>query len=533
MANKFKDWHQRLFSLSLCASSLIVTGQLYAQISSDIRSFDGRGNNIDQPMFGSSGVEGSGLPVLNQFEANYGPRSRNAANPRAISNAVARQGSQRHSQHNLSDLFWLWGQFLDHDITLIPHGSQKMPIAIPADDDFFNGGIIDFTRSQQQTIAGERRPLNTITSFIDASQVYGSTTAVATALRDSYENMYMAESDFEFLPLLDDVPVDDGSTGRRGLFAAGDVRANEHVGLTAIHTIFLREHNRIIPIIQRAEPNLSSDAVYQKARLVLGGIMQKISYDEFLPKLIGRNLPPYFGYDPSINPAISNSFATAAFRFGHSMLSSELKILEVDGTLTPISLRDVFFQPQIFIDFGPEAILSGFSQNKAQAIDNQIVDDVRSFLFGPPGSPGSDLAAINVQRGRDHELPLYNEMRYALGYPRVTKFLKNSATDRSGITTDRRLAANLASVYGSVDEVDLWVGGLAEDAMFGSLLGETFTSIITEQFLRLRAGDRFWYENHFPSGYLRDYINRSSLSAVLRRNGDGSLEIDSSPFEVD
>ena len=513
-------------------ATILLTSQLQAQTTESFRSFDGRGNNRNSPLMGSSGVEGSGIPVLNQFQSNYGPRTNDAPNPRAISNAVVRQESQTHNEHNLSDLFWLWGQFLDHDITLIPHGDEKMPIAIPVDDDFFNGGIIDFTRSQFQQIAGERRPLNSITSFIDASQVYGSTTDVATKLRDSFEDMYMASGDFEFLPSIDDIPIDDGNTGRGGLFAAGDVRANEHIGLTAIHTMFMREHNRIIPIIERAQPELSNNEVYQTARLVVGSIIQKITFDEFLPKLVGRALPSYSGYDSSIDPTISNSFATAAFRFGHSMLSSELKVMEVDGSLESVSLRDVFFQPNIFVDYGPEAILSGFARNKAQAVDNQIVDDVRSFLFGPPGSPGSDLAAINIQRGRDHELPLYNNMRESLGYPRVSKFLKNDATDQTGITADRRLAEKLAVVYPTVDAIDLWVGGLAEDAMFGSLLGETFTSIISEQFLRLRAGDRFWYQSVFRDGYLRRYIDSSSLSAVLTRNGNGSLRIDRTPFEV-
>ncbi|NRA64814.1 MAG: hypothetical protein HRU19_10060 [Pseudobacteriovorax sp.] len=525
----------------ILAASLFTSLPILAQsnLPEEFRTINGSRNNIERPNWGSAGRNRAGRPVINNFDAEYGVAPRSLPSARVISNAIARQESQTHIQHNFSDLFWLWGQFLDHDITLIPgdENGEQMPIPVPRGDrvlDPRNTGtqVIRFTRSKSVSRNNERLPVNTITSFIDASQVYGSDQRTARLLRDDIEPAYLAFSGDEFLPLIDDVPTDDGNTGRRGLFAAGDARANEHVGLTAMHTIFMREHNRLVPIVRQQHPGISEEETYQMARMVLGGIMQRITFEEFLPKLIGRPLPPYTGYNSSIDPRISNSFSTAAFRFGHSMLSSQLQILDFGETI-PVNLKDLFFQPEIFLDFGPEPILAGFGKGKAQAIDVKIVEDVRSFLFGPPGSPGSDLAALNIQRGRDHELPSYNDMREALGYPRIERFLKLDQFDPQGITLDQSLAQSLRSVYDSPDRIDLWVGGLSEQPLFGSLIGPTFTSIIVEQFLRLRDGDRFWYESVFPNGYWRQYIERSTLSSVLIRNSVGGGEFDRTPFIAD
>ena len=216
------------------------------------------------------------------------------------------------------------------------------------------------------------------------------------------------------------------------------------------------------------------------------------------------------------------------------MLSEKLNIYNRQGGIDSLALKQLFFNPSLYASYGPDRILAGFAEKQASPIDPRIVESVRSFLFGPPGSKGSDLAALNIQRGRDHKLPRYNEMRDLLGYEPVYYFLKSHQFDQNGITTDAALANNLERVYGDVDQVDLWVGGLSEDGFFGGLLGPTFTSIIVEQFLRLREGDRFWYERIFPSGPWRNYINSSSLASVLKRNSPETSNLfDNSPFISD
>src|SRR5262249_34400208 len=159
---------------------------------------------------------------------------------------------------------------------------------------------------------------------------------------------------------------------------------------------------------------------------------------------------------------ISTEFSTAAFRLGHSMLEDDVEFLDNNGNEVhdPMSLAEVFFNPTVVETTGIDPIMKYLASSNAEEIDNKVVDSVRNFLFGPPGAGGLDLASLNIQRGRDHGLSDYNTTRAALGLPKVTSF--------DQITSDPTLAAQLQSVYGSVDNVDLWVGGLAEDHLRGS-----------------------------------------------------------------
>ncbi|NJO54985.1 MAG: peroxidase, partial [Bacteroidales bacterium] len=218
--------------------------------------------------------------------------------------------------------------------------------------------------------------------------------------------------------------------------------------------------------------------------------IQHITYDEFLPLLLGQDaLPDYEGYESDIDPSISQLFSTAAFRVGHTLLSPQFSLLDEDGNRTgegEIALRDAFFQSadQLNNDF-MDSLLRGLATDKAQDVDNMVIDDVRQFLVGEGfGTLGFDLPALNIQRGRDHGLPLYNDAREAMGLERQHSF--------ADITDDPDVQAKLASVYHSVDQIDPWVGGLAEDPKDGALVGEFFYEVILDQFVRSRDGDRFF-----------------------------------------
>ena len=141
--------------------------------------------------------------------------------------------------------------------------------------------------------------------------------------------------------------------------------------------------------------------------------------------------------------------------------------------------------------------------------EDDIVDGVRNFLFGPPGAGGFDLASLNIQRGRDHGLADYNATRAAYGLPRATSF--------DQITSDDEIADALEALYGSVDNVDLWVGALAENHLEGSSVGPLVSAIVSDQFQRIRDGDRFWYQNQFTGEQLED-LNELHLSDVIKRN---------------
>ena len=174
-----------------------------------------------------------------------------------------------------------------------------------------------------------------------------------------------------------------------------------------------------------------------------------------------------------------------------------------------ISLREAFFNPTLLKETGIDSPLKYVASSSSQEIDLQVVDSLRNFLFGQPGMGGLDLASLNIQRGRDHGLADYNSVRQAYGLPKVTSFAE--------ITSDIELQKTLEDLYGSVDHIDLWVGGLAEDHAPGTSVGPLFAAIIVDQFERLRNGDRFWYQNTMEGSELRQ-IEDTSLADIIKRN---------------
>lgn len=138
--------------------------------------------------------------------------------------------------------------------------------------------------------------MNQITHFIDASNVYGSDDVRAAALRTNDGTGRLLVSAGDLLPFNSPGLPNAGGTGPE-LFLAGDVRANEQVGLTAMHALFVREHNRLAAEIAGSSPELTGEEIYQEARRFVGALMQSITYNEFLPALLGANaLTPYRGY---------------------------------------------------------------------------------------------------------------------------------------------------------------------------------------------------------------------------------------------
>jgi hypothetical protein len=357
--------------------------------------------------------------------------------------------------------------------------------------------------------------------------VYGSDPTRAAALRTLDGTGRLKTSSGNLLPFNTGGLPNEGGPAPT-LFVAGDVRANEQVGLTSMHTLFVREHNRQARIIHHRVPDLNGDQIYERARARVGALIQVITYNEFLPILLGPDaLKPYTGYDPSVNAGIGNVFSTAAYRLGHSMLSPELLRLNKKGKPIPegnLALRDAFFSPwRITNERGIEPLLRGLARNRAQKVDAYIIDDVRNFLFGPPGSGGFDLASLNLQRGRDHGLPSYNDVRLAYGLPPAVTF--------ADITRNRALRRRLASVYGTVEKVDVWIGGLAEDHRRGAMVGELFQTILVNQFERLRDGDRFFYRNIFRH-YQVKKLEKTTLADIIRRNTNIGPELQANVFLI-
>jgi hypothetical protein len=518
---------------------LLVTiniGLLHAQ---EFRTIDGSNNNLEHPEWGATHTQLKAIVQNGYADGISVPGGFDRPNPREISNALFAQGGPLSDPTHLSDFTWVFGQFIDHDITLTPDTNEFFPIPVPSGDPMFDPmgtgqAIIPMSRSVFDPSTGNapgnpRVHINEITAWLDASGVYGSSqeradwlrTFVDGKLKVSAGNMlpYNTLSGEQGDPIDPNAPHMDNPVGLTNVFyVAGDARANENPLLAAYHTLFVREHNRLCDDYVAKHPDWTDEEVYQHVRRMVSGMLQAIVFEEWLPAM-GLRLPAYVGYNPYVDPRISNVFSTAAFRLGHTMLNGLILRVDADGNELPqgnIELKDAFFNPFALADTGLDPFFKGMAIQVAQELDCKVVDDVRNFLFGPPGAGGLDLVSININRGRERGLPDFNSVRASLGLTPYTSF--------GQISSDSQESSALEQTYGDVDKIDPWVGMLAEDPMPGAIFGPVLMKILKDQFRALRDGDRFYYEN--DSGLKaseKNMIRSTRMVDLIRRNTGVSI----------
>ena len=506
------------------------------------RTFNAYGNNIDNPEWGAKDYFFQTLTTMTYGDSISSVTGQNRPNARLISNFICDQKENIEDDLQLTDYNWVFGQFVDHDITLVGVDySERIFVDVPQGDKSFTpGSKIPIFRTVAAPGTGTdrqnpRRFNNEITSFLDASNIYGSDKKRADWLR-TFKDGKLRTSEGNLLPwntltgefnskidpnapdLANDTHISDK------LYVSGDVRACENPLLTSLHTLFMREHNRLCDVIKEKNPGWNDEQIYQKARKLVSAYFQSIVYNEWLP-MQGVKLPAYKGYNPEINPTVSNLFSAAAFRLGHSQLNKIITRIDdngkemIDGN---ISLRDAYFNPLLIkITGGIEPFLKGMSVQLEQKIDVKVVDEVRNYLFGKPDLGGLDLATINIMRSRERGLPDYNTIRADFGLEKIKDF--------NEITRDSKLANDLKFLYGNVDNIDAWIGLLAEDHVRNTIFGETLLKILEDQFIRLRDGDRFYFENDpaFSKEELND-IRNTKIHDIIMRNSDLSIM----PYEV-
>lgn len=520
-------------ALCLLAVGMSASG-LFSQTN---RSFDGTGNNLFQPDWGITNGHFRAY-VSNGFAdsiSTSGGEFRD--NPRNISNALGSQAEFMPNELDLSDFVWGWGQFLDHDINLsddnkAEHNDIQIPSCEPLFDPNCTGQMtMEMFRSLSDSTTGTstsnpRKFINGITSYIDGSAVYGSDRVRADWLRSQIGGKLKVSAgnllpwnttDGEFNSPIDNSAPEMAAAGHPAptkFFIAGDVRANEQPGLIAFHTLWVREHNFWCDSLAKLHPNWTDELLFQRARKIVGAEIQAITYEEFLPNM-GIILDPYSGYDSNVNPNILNVFASVAYRFGHSIVNGKLTRIEENGdsiSFGAIDLRDGFFKPEVIKDEGGIApYFRGHASQKHQFVDPLMMDDMRNFLFGPPGSGGLDLLSLNIERGRERGLPDYNKIR--------SDFNLTTHTSFNDVTSDSTLREALISAYGDVSDVDPWIGLMSEDHLPNSIIGEGLYTILKYQFEQLRDGDRYYYENDqaFTNAEM-DSIKNTSLSDIILRN---------------
>lgn len=610
-----------------CAVALLVAvAPAHADPPFEVQSLDGSGNNQANPEWGQTGRDYSRVAEPNYADGISEPVS--GPNSRYVSNRVFNDSHQNlFSERSVTQWGFAWGQFLDHTFGLrlgaepIDPPGEDAPIPFDPDDpieEFENDlGVIPFTRSTASPGTGVDTPqeqVNTLSSYIDNFAVYGGTDDRLDWLREGAvdgdpgnNSAFLLLSD-GYLPRAEDRGDPDSApfmeAGGRLIgmeeraMVAGDVRANENIALGATHTLFAREHNRIVSELPQG---LDEETKFQIARRVVIAEQQYITFNEFLPAL-GVALPAYDGYDASRNTDLSNEFATVGYR-AHSMIHGEIEletdldrytqqqldefeqmgievIIEGDEVELVIALNLAFFNPDLIEALQLGALLQGLGLEPQYKNDDQIDNQLRSVLFQIPVEGNEDcldgpdlpecfdgvidLGAIDIERGRDHGMPYYNDLREAYGLARKTSFTAITGEDTEELPPDltiddpeilefvelfdldgnpidlededavdgdavagiraSTLAGRLKAIFGSVDQLDAFTGMLAEQHLPGTDFGELQLAVWTAEFHNLRDGDRFFYGNQRSElGLIRLFYGidyRRTLAQVIADNTD-------------
>ncbi|XP_021440239.2 peroxidasin isoform X2 [Oncorhynchus mykiss] len=550
------------------------------------RSHDGTCNNLQHPMWGASLTAFQRLLKSvydNGFNLPRGASGRQQHGhalplPRLVSTTMI--GTETVTPDDrYTHMLMQWGQFLDHDLdstvaalsqsrfsdgqlctNVCTNDAPCFPIQFPPGDPRqarSGARCMFFVRSSPVCGSGmtsllmnsvfPREQINQLTSYIDASNVYGSSRHESEEVRDLASQRgllrqgIVQRSGKPLLPFATGPPTEcmrDENESPIPCFLAGDHRANEQLGLTSMHTVWFREHNRVATELLRLNPHWDGDTIYHEARKIVGAQMQHITYNHWLPKVLGdagmKLIGDYHGYNPNVNAGILNAFATAAFRFGHTLINPILYRLDENFQPIPqghISLHRAFFSPfRIVNEGGIDPLLRGlFGVAGKMRVSTQLLNtELTERLFSMAHSVALDLAAMNIQRGRDHGIPPYNDYRTFCNLTSAQSF-----DDLRNEIKNPQVREKLQRLYGTPLNIDLFPALMAEDLVPGSRLGPTLMCLLAAQFKRLRDGDRFWYENPgvFTPAQLTQ-LKQASLTRVLCDNGDNITRIQQDVFNV-
>ncbi|CAG0902879.1 unnamed protein product [Darwinula stevensoni] len=516
------------------------------------RTYDGVCNNLadscgcdsDAIYWGSAETYYRRINNGNSYDDGLGiPRGSGGSftlpNPREVSNRL--HGDADEPTGMVTHMVMQWGQFLDHDIGLTPNGDLKcceldpspeecFPIEIPHDDPFYSQLTVPQTcMSFQRSIpycGGEvREQINMITAFIDGSSIYGSSESLAMKLRSHQDGKLVTNAnDPGLLPTSDQI-LEDGSDA----FLSGDIRVMENPGLQSLHTLFMREHNRLAEELKALNPAWDDERLFQEARKIIGAEMQNIHYGEFLPEVFGSSsyMEDYglgctcpSTYDPNLDPSLYNIFTSAAYRFGHSLVRNEVLILSEGGEESYYYLKDNYGNATPLLENGLAAILVGVAGQDTQSFDEHFADAVRNYLNRLSANEfGEDLVARGIQRGRDHGILGYNEYRAFCGIEKLEDW------DSRPKEFSQRKWDILRSLYTDPDDLDMYSAGFLETPVADdAVIGPTHACYVADAFRRLKYGDRFFFTHTgLPNSFTPEQVQ------VIRDRKLSDVICDNSP----
>ncbi|XP_041652010.1 dual oxidase 1 [Cheilinus undulatus] len=534
------DLRKRVWSI--CAAvvlALSVSQHSRGEITCEVPRFDGWYNSLGNPKRGAVGS-----PLVRLLPAQYSDGVYEAVhepqlpNPRTLSRKLSAGPSGLPSTRNLTVLSLFFGYHVAFEVfdSRAPGCPPEfMNIPVPKGDPIFDPAsrgkvLLPFQRGSWDKESGQspgnpRRQVNLVTAWIDGSSIYGPSTSWSDSLRSfsgglltsgSEANMPNEGTEHSFMWSTADPTT--GENGPNGLYELGNAWANENLFTAAEGIIWFRYHNYVATKLHKEHPKWSDEKLFQNARKIVVATFQNIALYEWLPAYLGNiKLPPYPGYNKFIDPGISAEFEAAAIRFGITMAPPGVymrnktchfrKTVNADGSLSPaVRLCNSFWKRQrVNMKTGQDVddLILGMASQIAEREDNVVVEDLRDFMYGLLRFSRTDLVALTIQRGRDFGLRSYTEVRKALDLPPVNTFGDiNPGLNR----TSPQVLQDVAELYnGDISKLELFVGGLLE-SLDGP--GPVFSTIILDQFERIRNGDRFWFENKQNGLFTDDEIQR-------------------------
>ncbi|KAA8490680.1 Dual oxidase [Porphyridium purpureum] len=545
------------------------TGVLRQEAAVDIEwtPWDGAFNNIAHPEYGV--VEGRiTRPCLPRYaDGAYAPSNPEGPNPRTVSELVMGGDTGYGSLTNKTAFLVFFGQQVVEEILdgqafqpAEPYVNIPVPQCDPLYDPDCKGDLfIPLPRNRYDLSTGNapgvpRAQLNEISAWIDGTLFYGPFKAWADTLRaydeerpgrfaclvdeeSGVENCNLPALNTIGLPIVNPPPptLRDVRPAER-FFRLGNPRTNENPMLLAFAVMWFRYHNVVADRIHAKHPDYDDEEVFLFARQWLIAIYQKIVFYDWLPSFLG--IPreefdekyAYKGYR-TVDPAISQEFQVAAMRFGHTLVTPGAYRRE-PYSCTPSSFEALrtcnsYFRGEevLLEDDGPTKMLLGLASQLAEREDATITPDLRGFVFGVSlDATRRDLMAINIQRAREHGVGTYNQVRKCFRLPEVSSFDEissltdnpafNNCTDaqgNTGVNCMQIAIEGLKLAYDNdISKCDLWPCGLLEVNVTGP--GPLFQAILIDQFLRIRDGDRFWFEN--DNGPIANILSAEQIDEI-------------------
>ncbi|KAJ1351421.1 hypothetical protein KIN20_007419, partial [Parelaphostrongylus tenuis] len=507
------------------------------------RSYSGVCNNVARPEWGSTHTALSRMLKPAYEDGVSSPREAVSGRPlplvRGLSLSLFTPTANAHP--TVTTLFPHWMQFIASDMVnivetqaIIDGAVRPLPccrsgfshpecdvVEIPKSDPVYRNRLTCIPHARTMVASrlacalGPREQANMVSSYLDGSVIYGSSAERAKQMRSFSQGQLRTYGGLGELPQID-LKAKCQKEGRCSL--SGSDVVNILPGITALHTVFIKQHNRIARLLKEQNRHWLDARLFEEARRIVVAQLQHITYNEFLPIMLGRENMKKYGlllhesgfdsdYDMSIEGSVLNEFAVT---FPYVLWA----LLPQDKMFSSFNNPGKMYEHR-----GIENIFRNLLSTNIAKPSLRMNDEMKSEFFKDNLDIGLDLISIALKQGRDHGIHPYTVVRAHCGLGKVRSFREL----KEFFMRDARLDY-ISTIYENVDDIDLLVGVLAEKPLKGSLFGPTMACIAGKQFQRTRRGDRFWYENYFAKSGFTDKqlmeLRKTTLAEIICSNTD-------------